>query len=182
MSDIRSLVTRLAAASRDLTLFQPEMPHRKARATFWSHFQGEGAIPVPPSVDLSIALKYSGDKRLSQWWVLPGFQDWFLNAEEFQQRVEFLSQLALDSLEESLTSKTVPLKDKLLAAKMVLEIGDKFPGRKSSAAEEYLDARIAGMDRRQLEEYITRNIQRIPPALELTPSPSDGVYDILPSK
>lgn len=183
------ILSRLSQASRDLVTFQPRPEHRRARANFWSNWELAGGNTLPDAqnspenrsgepgrgagqgdVNLAMALRYGGDSRISQWWDLPGFRDWFTNSEEFRQRVEYIAQLALDELEGVLTDPAARSGDKLTAAKMALEVGGKFPGRKGDSSEgKYADEHIAAMSRAELETYVSRQIAK------LTPTPNQGL-------
>jgi hypothetical protein len=157
------LLAQIAAVGRDLTLFSdPSAEHRKAKATFWSHFL-DGETPVPEPIDLAAARRFCGDRRIENWWSLPGFVDWFTNREEFRQRVEFISNLALDNLEQVLRDKDTGATARIAAIKLVMELGNKLPKAAGKEAQ-YADEKIAGMSKEQLEEYIQKNIRKLPVA------------------
>lgn len=150
-------LANLIANTRDVSVFQADRNQRRAKSNFWTHF-GSANSGVPLQEDLATALRFGADKRISQWWDLPGFQDWFLNRDEFRQRLEFLSHLSLDVLEEIVTSKQSSNMDKLQALKMILAAQPK-----EVSEAEVADAVIAKMTKQQLQEYISRNIKLLPP-------------------
>jgi hypothetical protein len=157
-----SIDTRLARildTARDVVSFQPTPEQRRARANFWAHFS-EGGTLLPSRPDLAIALRFAGDRRIQQWWSLPGFQDWFLNREEFKQRVEALADMALDELESLVSSRTILPSDKLRAIELSLKYASK--ARTEDTEERLADERIGKMTRIQLEEYIRNNIRMLP--------------------
>lgn len=149
-------LNNLLAGTRDVIVFQAEPAHRRAKSNFWTHFTGSNGSVAPPE-DLATALRYGADRRISTWWSLPGFQDWFLNRDEFRQRLEFLSHLSLDVLEEILVSKQSSSNDKLQALKLILAAQPK-----ETTEAEVADAVIAKMTKQQLQEYISRNIKLLP--------------------
>lgn len=158
---VTKAVEHILATTRDLTSFFPTEAHIRAKANFWTHFS-ETDTPVPDQVDLSTAARFSGDRRIQTWWSTPGFQDWFLNREEFKQRMEYLSNLCLDQLESILTSNVNP-SDKLAAIKLIMQVSSKTPDARASDKQgKYLDSKIAEMSREQLEAYIRRSIQVLP--------------------
>lgn len=155
------LLAQITTAARDLTIFTPAPEHRQAKATFWQYWSNaEVPPPAPETVTVSLAMRHAGDRRVEKWWALPGFVDWFTNAEEFKQRVEFLAQLALDNIEDILRDRQANATAKINAVKLIMEIGNKLPSRK--AEEKYADEKIAEMDRKQLEQFIEKSIRRLP--------------------
>lgn len=161
------ILARLTQASRDLSLFEDPTPEqRKAKERFWAPFVS-GEVPAPPTMDLATALKFAGDRRLRAWWDLPGFQDWFLNREEFKERVEFIAHLALDSIEGVLTDRGAPPSARVAAAKLALEVANKLP-RTAQTTERFADEKINEMDRAQLETFIKRKLSLLPKQEGLT--------------
>lgn len=158
-----AILAHLAAAARDLVTFSdPTDAQRQAKSRFWATFS-DGTIAPPSPIDSASARRYSGDHRVTQWWSLPGFEDWFTNSEEFRDRVEFLGHLALDNVETILRNPEANVTAKINAIRILFEIGGKFPG-KGAGAEKYVDEKIAEMDRKQLEEFITKQVRRLPTA------------------
>jgi hypothetical protein len=157
----------VARANRDLSLFSPDAVHRRIRAQFWASYSNSdefiagGASSTTSTISLATALRYGADRRISDWWSLPGFVDWFTNSEDFAQRVEFLAQLALDDLEEILIDPEARKGDKLAAAKMILEVGGKFPGRKANdEGSKFSDEKIAQMSKGELLDFISKSLER----------------------
>jgi hypothetical protein len=166
-----TILTQLSSVTRDLSLFSDPRPeHRKAKAAFWSYWMGSDQ-PPPATIDLALAKRYCGDSRIKGWWDLPGFQDWFSNSEEFKQRVEFLVQLALDNAEDLLRDKSASATAKVAVIKLMLEVANKFPNKQKE--ERYADEKIAEMDKKQLEDFIAKNLRKLP----LTPSSSTDTMD-----
>ncbi len=155
-------LTRLLEATRDVVMFQPDPNQRRAKSNYWTHFAGSGT-EVAPAPNLATALQFGADRRISAWWDLPGFQDWFLNRDEFRQRLEYLSAVGLDALESILTGRMSSDSDKLNAIKLIMAVSK--PGQPDS--EQMADAAIGKMTRQQLQEYISRNMKLVPsPTLE----------------
>lgn len=173
-----SLLQRLVDEASDTLSFTPSADQRRARAAYWASAASEGQGGYSghsASPDLAAALRFAGDKRVAEWWDTPGFPEWFGNSTDFAQRVEYLAQLALDEIEHILAgtganSLVVKPTDRLAAAKMVLELGRKFPN--SQASGQYLDAKIAEMSRAQLEEYIARSSALLVSATPSSPGTS----------
>lgn len=152
MSD--NVLTRLLAEISDVVEFTPTKDHRRAKSNFWTSVV-EQDVSLPPDPDMLTVARYAGDRRLEQWWDIPGFRDWFLNRQEFMQRVDTLTQLALDEMERILTS-TDPKSNtaKVAVMRMALEAGGKLGANRESSSEETTDDKILRMTRKELEEFI----------------------------
>lgn len=156
----------LAAASTDLT-FSPTPDMRRAKAAFWSRFADAPTSLSSDPVTLASAQQIGADKRLSKWWSLPGFQEWFQNKEEFRERLEYLADIALDSLEQVLTDPDANASAKVASAKLVLEAASKMPKK----IEDSPSTRLESLSRSELEDYVRRNLRYLSPPEPLT-SPS----------
>lgn len=160
MSDSSTAVlNRLLSGTRDLSIFQPDDAQRRAKSNFWTYFATEEGVTLPPTPDLALALRFGADSRITRWWILPGFQDWFLNREEFKQRMEYLSNLCLDQLETILTTTSSANSDKLNAIKLIMQVARKTPTSSDPDTTKYADDKIGKMGRVELEEFIRRNIR-----------------------
>lgn len=106
--DIRNLVNK-SLTQHSPNTFHPTDAHRKAKSAFWSHFFSTGE-QVPPSIDSATAAHFSGFGEVVEWFHdVPGFSEWFSNGEEFRQRVEYVSHLGLDVLQEVLQDRNARL-------------------------------------------------------------------------
>jgi hypothetical protein len=160
----------LAAAQTDL-VFSPTPDMRRAKAAFWSRF---AEAPMVPSDTITLASiqNISSDKRLSKWWTLPGFAEWFQNREEFRERLEYLADVALDALEQVLTDPDANAGAKVNSAKLVLEAASKMPKK----IEDSPVSRLEALSRAELEDYVRRNLKYLSSPEPLTNSqPPDTV-------
>jgi hypothetical protein len=80
-----------------------------------------------------------------------GFPQWFWNQNEFSERLDYLSQIALDQLETLVTSAKTSDSARVAAIKMVLEASKKLG---QSDKQEFADTKIGQMDQKQLEDFI----------------------------
>ena len=143
----------LAAASTDLT-FAPTPDMRRAKAAFW-HRVADAPLFDGGPITLAAAQQFGTDKRLSKWWTLPGFAEWFQNREEFRERLEYLADIALDSLEQVLTDPDANPSAKVASAKLVLEAASKMPKKEAESPSTKLEA----MSRTELEDYVRKNLK-----------------------
>lgn len=151
---------KLVGIIQDIT-FLPNPEHRKAKAAFWALYS-EAPLADTDRISCALAVQMSGDPRVTRWWSLPGFQEWFANKDEFRQRMEYLANLALDTAEEMLLDKKVHPSARANMVKLVIEAANRMPNR--FAKEQYTDERIGSMGRKELEAYVRRAI----PGLALT--------------
>jgi hypothetical protein len=156
-SHLKNISRVLAAASQEV-VFAPTPEMRRAKAAFWASLEGTPAGDLAEHMTLAAASSLGADKKLSRWWAIPGFSDWWQNREEFKQRLEYLAQLALDSLEGVLADPDANATARVNSAKLVLEAANKMPKR---AAEEDISSRLAAMSRNELEEYVRTRMSTI---------------------
>lgn len=141
--------------------YHPESSQRRAKSAFWARFS-EAPLCEPEDISLAIALKFSGDNRVSRWWAQDGFKEWFKNRDEFRQRMEYLAQLALDCLEGILVDDGAQTSARVNAAKLIMEVARKTPSK--ATQEKFLDAQIASMDKKEVDAYIQKRIGLAPPS------------------
>ena len=156
--DLTRIRNQLGKAT-DVVSFSPTEPQRRAKSNFWSFFASGEALP-PTSVDLATAVKYAGDKRVSEWWALEGFADWFSNKDEFRQRVEFLADLALDELYHLIRDPETQATAKVAAIRMIMDVGKKV-SQKASTEETVVGEKITKMNKEELEAYIRDKMDKL---------------------
>lgn len=156
--DLTKLHSKLNKAA-DVVSFSPTEAQRRAKSNFWSFFASGEALP-PTIVDLAIATKYAGDKRIGEWWQLEGFAEWFANKDEFRQRVEFLADLALDELYQLIRNPGTQATAKVAAIRMIMDVGKKI-SQKTPTEDSLVGEKIASMDKKQLEDYIKSRLSKL---------------------
>ena len=160
----KSTEKAIEAAIVDIT-FLPSPEQRKIKAAFWASYS-EHPMADKEVVTLAVAQQMVSDNRLKRWWAVPGFTDWFSNRDEFRQRLEYLANLGLDTIEEILLDPDANANARMNAAKLMLEAASKMPNKWNQ--EKFLDAHIQKMDARELEAWLTK---RLPSGKE-DPDPS----------
>jgi len=132
-------------------LFSPNPVQRKAKARFWSRYEpnpiGDG------NVSLEMVQRVTGDPSTKRWWGLPGFKEWFLNAEESRERLEYLFNVALDTAESILVDPDANDNAKVQMIKVIAQLAGKEPTRRE---EKFLDAEIQKMSESQLRAYLEK--------------------------
>lgn len=165
-SHLKNISKVLAAASQEV-VFSPTPEMRRSKAAFWASLEGTPSGDLAENMTLAAASSLGADKKLSRWWAIPGFSDWWQNKEEFKQRLEYLAQLALDSLEGILMDPDANVTAKVNSAKLVLEAANKMPKKNT---EENVESKLASMSRNELEEYVKTRMKYL-----TSPSEADKV-------
>jgi hypothetical protein len=154
------ILSRISSLTKDLSLFEHPTPEqRAAKERFWRPFLS-GDTQVPAERNLATALKFASDSRISKWWDIPGFQDWFYNDQEFKDRVELIAHLALDGITEVLKDKMATPSAKVAAAKLALEVAGKMP--KALAKDQAVgDSDIDKMTKEELDAFIREKTNKV---------------------
>lgn len=159
-SSALSLLANRIDRARDVSVFRPDNAQKAARSRFWTHYIVTDT-PTPQEVDLALATRLCGDSRISTWWDLPSFQDWFQNKEEFIQKVDYLAHEALDELGMILHNPEANGNTKMAAIRTALELSGKLGSGKSAVKSDDSDP-INNMNKEQLEKYISQRLSILP--------------------
>jgi len=159
MAGNEKLETKLAEIITDIT-FIPTPEQRRVKAVLWTALTDNPAHDTA-RITRDLAVQLTGDSRVGRWWDKEaGFRDWLQNKDEFRQRVEYLTQMALDTLEGVLASQDAKTASaRVNAAKLLLEVANKMPQKYQK--EIYHDERIQKMSANELREYISRQTKLV---------------------
>ena len=143
----------------DDLIFIPTPAQRKAKARYWVRAKQATFTDMGPTLpEVTRVIK---DRRIPAWWQEPGFKEWFRNEEEFKERMEYIANLALDTVEEILGNPSARESARMAAAKLAIEVAGKMP---KADIQQFADAKINNMDAGQLRDFIQ---QTAPKLLEL---------------
>jgi hypothetical protein len=134
----------------DQVVFLPSPEQRRIKAAFWALYADMGTQPIT----LSLAQTLTGESRLKAWWGLPGFREWFLNKDEFRQRVEYLAHLALDTAEEILSDPKANPSARVNMAKLMVEVAGRMPNKWEQ--KKFADDFINKMSKDELKAYLEK--------------------------
>jgi hypothetical protein len=135
-------------------IFIPTPSQRQVKARLITKMADNPLIDLS-SITLAEAQQLTGSSQLKDWWGRPGFKEWFLDQNEYRQRLEYLFSLALDAAEEILLSTDVKVQGARVAMiKLLADLANKTP---KEAAAKYKDESIAKMDRAELEAFLEKN-------------------------
>lgn len=139
-------------------VFIPTPAMRKVKAAYLAA-TSENPLLVGQDPTAASVQQVTGDTRVSKWWSTPGFRDWFSNRDEFRQRVEYLANLALDTIEDILLDGEANASARNAAAKLMIEAAGKLP--KGTSTEKYADEQISSMSKAELEQFIRRKAPQL---------------------
>lgn len=136
-------------------IYDPSSRDREIKVRFWQAMEDNPMVDAS-LVTVAMAAKMTGSRNLEALWSKPGFKSWFLNDNEFRQRVDVLSSLALDAIEAVLKSDDPKGQGaRVNAAKLLLEMANKMPAKQhGSGKQASMEKVIASMDRVQLEAFM----------------------------
>jgi hypothetical protein len=136
-------------------VFYPNDAQRKCKSDFWAVYGADGMPVENPT--MATALDITNETRLPNWWSQPGFKEWFLNKEEYRQRMDYLMHLGFDALERVL--RTSQSDTAIVSAmKLLIAANDKMPRQNNVR---YADEWVAGLTDQQLEDYINKNLRLV---------------------
>ncbi len=154
----------------DSYIFKPSKDQRSHRAIFYVSIKGLGIDLSKLGVDLID--RYAPHACLRNWLELPGFLDWFKNAESHRYKVRMLLDKQLELLEEIQENREgiYSVRDILAAGKQILEykktFDDEEKDSKDTSTDEDTVRRIAAklLDAKRLADKRHEDSQ---PRLEL---------------
>jgi len=134
-------------------IYIPTTQERKFKAKFWTRAAENPLINLHGNqVSLtSVKQMTGGGAQLDASWKKPGFQTWFLNADDGRAKLEYLFDLGLDAIEELLLNpepKTASAK--VNALKLLAELTGRYIKGKQGHIGGLGEA-IAGADKASLE-------------------------------
>lgn len=141
-------------------IFTPTSEQQRLKSKFWLKYLDQEGGRAGDQLSLPAVLRVVTHRDLGKWWNdLSGFSEWFLEDAEYRHRADYLSNLALNTLEEVLLDKTAAPQARLAAVKLALEAAGKTG--KSAEPQEQKD-QVGQMTREQLVEFITRTAKKLP--------------------
>ncbi len=131
------------------SVFSPTSPMRRAKSQFWARITAAGMATTPPG-ELASVRAYTSSRQLVRWWESLQFRDWFLNNQEYSERLEATKLRALDLLDELLEERSGKTSELVSACKLAFEI----TGAVSKQQAKFLDKHIGEMSESELESFL----------------------------
>lgn len=139
-------------------VFEPSAAQRAAKTAFWVRYE-EMPLADITDINVTMAMQLSGNRSVGNWWKRPGFEDWFLNKQEWKQRIEYLAMLSLEVAEDILNDDRAPAAAKVNLIKALNELANKMPAK--SKEVKLIDEGISNMNKEQLREFIEKGTKLI---------------------
>lgn len=142
-------------------IHSPTREQKQLKAAFWTIW-ADNPIASPDRISLMDVQQLTGSNEIARWWLQAEFRSWFLNQNEFRQKLEYLAHRSLDVAEEileaDLTDKN--MNAKVQAIKLIAELSNKVPQR--WVKEKIIDAEVQKMDPAQLNAFILKQLKQFP--------------------
>lgn len=143
----------ISVAAHEL-IFIPTPSQRQVKARLVVRLADNPMIELS-AITLAEAQQLTGSSQLKDWWGKPGFREWFLDQNEYRQRLEYLFSLALDAAEEILLSTDIKVQGARVAMiKLLAELSNKTP---KDAPVKYKDEAIGKMSQAELEAFLEKS-------------------------
>ena len=153
---LRRAVKDVAREATNETKFHPGDFQKRVKARFYRrlgelshHFDKEAAFKNP-----QVLSDLAGTDRILKWLESPSFARWFLDEEYVVDSIHSEQQGAIDVIRDVMYDSDASEADRLKAAKMMLELGDQFPGRKSEV--KFIDDRLNALPESQVDSEIKK--------------------------
>jgi hypothetical protein len=166
LADIKKELDNKTKVSNTLV---PSPPQRQAKSRFWARYDST-LLGEPETLSLADIARVVKDNRLDKWWSEAGFKEWFLNRDEAKERLDYIWNLGLDSIEAIFMNPESNDNAKVNAFKQISSLAGKEPSKNT----EFTDADIQRMDKEKLKAYIERQAPKfLPPAKETSDASPD---------
>lgn len=131
------------------SLYVPTGDQRRIKAEFHAALLNG---PKPPKITASFAVQLTNRGIIEHWWRVPGFKEWFLDSNSFDNEAEALANAAL-SVVGDIMYRAEKDSDRLSAAKLLIEVAGKI--KKAKPETKFLDETLPD-DIAALDEYIKK--------------------------
>lgn len=142
---LRKATKQLVKAAHTELEFAPNDLQSRVKARFYRRVEEMSHQVDKETVFASKELmtQMAGTERILDWLENPGFASWFVDSDLVVDTIRAMQQTAVKVVSDVLKSDDASEGDRLKAARMLLELGDQFPGKKSEYR--FIDDRIEGM-------------------------------------
>ena len=150
--DVRSPAVQDLKSLQSQVIFTPTSVMSRVKAQFWTRFE-PGPLASVDNITLAIAKEVTKSATIKKWWSQPGFPEWFSNRQEEKERLKYLFNKSLDSLEQILDNPDANPNAKANIIKMLAEMNG-YMGKKTET--KFADEEIGKMSEGQLKQYLRK--------------------------
>jgi hypothetical protein len=163
-------------------IYVPTTQERKLKARFWARAAENPLVSLKGSNVSLVSIKQmtGSGAQLDAAWKKPGFQNWFLNADDGRAKMEYLFDLGLDALEELLMNPDPKTSSaKVNAVKLLAELSGRYiKGKQGNVAG--IGEAIANADKASLEALFESAGLKI--AVSASKGQPDEAINVTPEK
>ena len=153
MSDDIPTLSRAAGRQLDAeTKWSPNQFQERVKARFYRRLEEMSHIYEKKNAfsDKNVCVELAGTERILAWLEDPAFASWFTDEDRLVDVIQANQERSLAALLQIMQDQDSSDGDKIKAARILLELGDKFPGRKQEVR--FLDERLDKMDDREVSQ------------------------------
>ena len=143
--------------------FKPNEAMKRAKVRFWENVRENSLNKDISRYPLTMMATLAGTRRFEEWAEKPMFLAWFCDEKFESHKVQTLADRAIavlaDILEAPEVEKLLTAKDKINAAKLLLDVADRFPSKSTKIV--YVDKGLEKLNDKQVElemEKIARQL------------------------
>ena len=153
---LRKATADIERAARNEMEFTANSFQERVKARFYRRLEELSHIMDKEAVFKSEdqVIQLAGTSRITRWLEDPAFASWFVDEEYIVDTISSLQAKSLEVVAGILANPSASEGDRLKAAKMLLELGDMFPGRKSEV--KFLDDRVNSLSESETDKEIKK--------------------------
>jgi hypothetical protein len=147
------MVDKSLESAIDEISFCASPEQRVCKAGFWAKMGDDAVALNRETITLAQARAVTGVAKLARWWPVPGFREWFINGEEWKQKLLYVIDVGLDALIDIMADDN----PKTAGARVkAFEVACRLAGREPAKTKEvrFIDKGINDMNEQQLQAFI----------------------------
>lgn len=154
--DIKKLAKSVQRNLDRESRFRPTQFQERVKVRFWRRLNERSHLYDEETAlkNRDIIIELAGTDAIMDWVQTPEFANWFLDSDYLTDLIASMQPEAVRTLIEIQRSDTASEADRLKATRMLLELGDQFPGRKSEVR--FLDDRLNSMSDNEVDKETAR--------------------------
>lgn len=151
MKQVANSLTELHQKVED-SLYRPTAEEMAWKAKFWE---------TSPSLSIELNgndfARIVGVQKIKQSCAKPGFNDWFLNRDDYKWRIQYLFMRSVAALEEIIENNDPKAQSaRVNAVKLLVELAGKTPKQLAATGMDEIAKQIGSMDKVQLDAFLEK--------------------------
>lgn len=151
---LKGAVKDIAKGAQAVTNFRANQHQERVKAKFFRRLEEMSIMVDKETVfsNIKLIVQLAGTDRITEWMEDPAFVSWFTDDYWIPDTISSMQAQSVNIISGILNDDGVSPGDRLKAARMLLELGDQFPGRKSEVR--FLDDRINSLSESDTDKEI----------------------------